>query len=431
MVLGLSLLAKFSGAIKEVVLARDYGTSDLMDQFVFAFSMASLPAALLTSILTLSLTPVLSQLGPQRVAEKRRFLAQLWGACLLLGLAVAAVLWWLFPGLSPVAVAGGPRLAAVVAVVSFLSCLSALATVVLICHGKQIASLLEGLPSLVLVCCVLWGLWSAQDKLLVGLVLGVMLQLLALCVAHGRHAGLPRVALPRPSREWRQLSAGLGFTAAGYGLLIAALLIEMNIASHLDSGSVASLGYATRVTALVTGLLLTAVNRAAIVHFCDSRTLQGSRWQAWGSVLLPFTAVAAAISGAVAFLATDIIALCFQRGLFDSEATAVVSTLMRWHIAQLAPSVAAAVLGAYLSATGRFRALFVACALCFICEVGFATLGTPMWGLSTLAAAPMVGRTVMFACLLVAVWRRVAPAPSHASSLQPVAAASTHGSMST
>jgi putative peptidoglycan lipid II flippase len=408
-VLALSLLAKFSGAFKEIVLAKELGTSALMDQFVFAYYVASLPSALLGSVLTLSLTPVLSGFNAKDTAGKRRFVAQVWGACLVFGLVTAALLGWAFPLLSPVASAGGNQLAAVVAVVTFVTTLSTLATALLICHGKQIGTLLEGVPSLVLGCCLLTAVAVSSERLFFALVLGIVLQLLALVSAYGRLVGPLQIALPTASPSWRQLSSGLGYAAAGYALLTLALVAEAQIASHLATGSVASLGYATRITALITGLLLTAVNRVAIVHFCDTRGKFTSHWQACSRVLAGFAGAAALASIVIIVFAPEIVSLFYQRGRFDAMASHTVSQLTRWHIAQLAPSVAAAVLGAYLSATGGFRAIFVACAACFSAEILFAYFGAQQWGLDALAAAPMVGRTVMFACMLLAILRKPSP----------------------
>jgi putative peptidoglycan lipid II flippase len=408
-VLALSLVAKLSGAFKEVVLAKELGTSALMDQFVFAYYVATLPSALLGSVLTLALTPVLSGFNAHDSVAKQRFIAQIWGACLVFGVVMAASVGWFFPLLSPVASAGGSQLAAVVAVVTFVTTLSTLATALLICHGKQIGGLLDGVPSLVLGSCILIAIAVSSERLYFALVLGIVLQLLTLVVAYWRLVGPVQIAVPAASAHWHRLSSGLGFATAGYALLTLALVVETQIASHLATGSVASLGYATRITSLMTGLLLTAVNRVAVVHFCDTRGKFKTHWQACSGVLMGFAGAAALASLAVIVFAPEIVSLFYERGRFDAAASQTVSHLTRWHIAQLAPSVAASVLGAYLSATGGFRAIFVACAAGFAAEISFAYLGVQQWDLDALAAAPMVGRTVMFACMLWAILRRPSP----------------------
>jgi putative peptidoglycan lipid II flippase len=414
-VLGLALVAKFSGAFKEVVLANSLGTSALVDQFVFAFNVATWPAALLTSVLTIALTPVLAKLADRAqdsAQQKRQFISQLWGACIGLGLLVGVTLWLCFPYLSPVARAGGPKLAALVGLVSFLACMTALATVVVMAHGRQIGTLLEGVPSLTLGVFLLASLWQPADTLGYGLLLGMVLQLLLMLAVHTRYAVPVRVALPATSRRWDQLFSGLGYASAGYALLAAAGMFEMYVASQFAEGSVASLGYAARITALVTGLLATAVNRVAIVHFCDAgqqRSGDKRHWRNWLGVLTAFTLTATLASVVLMIFAPEIIAFIFERGRFDAQATDAVTRLMRWHISQLGPYLATVVLGAYLSATGGFKSLFFGCALCFCSEVLLVLVTANTWGMDAVAAAPMVGRMVMFGYLLVAVLRQGAP----------------------
>jgi putative peptidoglycan lipid II flippase len=413
-VLGLALVAKLSGALKEVMVAHSLGTDMVVDQFVFAFSVATWPAALLTSVLTIALTPLLAKLADQRhvsAENKQSFVAQVWGACVALGLVVAVTLWLCFPYLSPVAEAGGPKLAAMVGVVCFLSFFTALTTVVLMSLGRQVGTLLEGVPSLVLGMLLLIGLWQPADTLLRGVLIGLSLQVLLLFAAHLHYAGPVRWAVPRPSPSWNQLFAGLGFSGAGFVLLAAAAMFELYVASHMAEGSVASLGYAARVTALVTGLLATTVNRVAIVHFCDTGATRISHWRTWAGVLTVFTLTAAAASVVLMVFAPEVVAFIFERGSFHAQATQSVTELMRWHISQLAPYLATVVLGAYLSATGDFKTFFIGCALCFCSELAVVLWGSDRWGMAAVAAAPMVGRTVMFGYFLFALLRKRAPQP--------------------
>ena len=91
MVVGLALLAKFCGAMKEIALANHSGTSALVDQFVFAFSVATWPAAVAGSILTISLTPLLTKLQRRNHSATQSFIAQLWGGSVALSLVVALI----------------------------------------------------------------------------------------------------------------------------------------------------------------------------------------------------------------------------------------------------------------------------------------------------------------------------------------------------
>jgi putative peptidoglycan lipid II flippase len=417
-VVGLALLAKLCGAMKEVALAHHLGTSALVDQFVFAFSVATWPAALAGSILTISLTPLLAKLQRRNDSATQSFMAQLWGGSVALSLVVALIFGCVFPVLSPLAAAGGVRLALMVGVVTFLSCLSALVTVILMCRSNQIGTLLEGLPSLTLGLLLVLGLWPDDATLIYGLILGMALQLGSLWFVHHRHIGAVSMSLPQAGAQWSSLGAGLGYTTAGYAVLSSAPMIELWVASGFEAGSVASLGYAARITALATGLIATAVNRAAIVHFCNLQTKRTAGANAWLGIVSLFSLGSLALSLLLMFFSDELVSLIFQRGRFDEIAAHTVSKLMRWSVAQLAPYVATAVLCAYLSAIGGFKQIFIACLLCFVGRVMGAVVGSQQHGLEAIAAAPLVGHVLMLGYLLLVVSRRPALSFGAPSSLQ-------------
>ena len=418
MVVGLALLAKFCGAMKEIALANHSGTSALVDQFVFAFSVATWPAAVAGSILTISLTPLLTKLQRRNHSATQSFIAQLWGGSVALSLVVALIFGCVFPLLSPLAASGGARLAVMVGVVTFLSCLSVLITVILMCRGNQIGTLLEGLPSLTLGLLLVLDLWADDTTLIYGLILGVALQLGSLWFVHHRCIGAVSWALPQAGPQWKLLGAGLGYTTAGYVILSSAPMIELWVASGFDAGSVASLGYAARITALATGLIATAVNRAAIVHFCNLQTRRTAGAKTWLGIVSWFSLGSLALSLVLMYFSDELVSLIFQRGRFDAKDAAAVSRLMRWSVAQLAPYVATAVLCAYLSAIGGFRQIFIACLLCFVGRMLGAVVGSQHHDLRIIAAAPLVGHVLMLGYLLVAVSKRATPAFGAPSSLQ-------------
>ncbi len=417
-VVGFALLAKLCGALKEIALANQLGTSLLVDQFVFAFSLATWPAAVAGSILTISLTPLLAKLRRRNDSGTQNFMAQLWCGSIALSLLVAVLFGCVFPVLSPLAASGGARLAMMVGAVTFLSCLSTLLTVILMCHGRQIGTLFEGLPSLTLGTLLVLGLWPHDATLVYGLVFGMALQLGSLWVVHHRHIGAVSLTVPLAGPQWTALRAGLGYTTAGYAIMSSAPMIELWIASRFEPGSVASLGYAARITAMATGLIATAVNRVAIVHFCNMHSKRISGAQVWLGVVGWFSLGSFALSLVLMYFSNELVSLIFQHGRFDADAGDRVSQLMRWSVAQLTPYVATAVLCAYLSAIGGFKQIFIACMLCFVGQVACAVVGSQRHGLEAIAAAPIVGHLVMLGYLLIAVSKRPLSTSLAPSSLQ-------------
>jgi putative peptidoglycan lipid II flippase len=420
-VVALGLVAKLCGAFKEVVTAKTLGTSEVVDQFVFAFTVATWPAGLAASVLVATLTPLLAKMQQNQDAAMPGFMAQLWGVSLAISLALSVVLAVVFPWLSPVAQAGGLRLALMVGAVCFLSCLTALLGVILVARNIQIGTLLEGLPSLLLGILLALGIWQASAVLVYGVVAGLALQLGMLWHVHHHKVGAIRVNWPSKSRQasapWRALAAGLGYTTAGYAIHATVTLADLAIASRMDTGSVASLSYAGRVTALAMGLAATVVYRVTIVHFCQAPHVHGKGHQVWGSVLGLFSAGSLVVSALLIAFSDELVTLIFQRGQFDAQASETVAHLMRWGVACLAPYVATAVLSAYLSAVGGFKQIFVSCLVCFAVHMAVLWLGTGRYGLTAIVAAPLIGHVVMLVYLLITVAKRSRPMPARA---QPV-----------
>ena len=199
-VMALAVLAKFSGAFKEIVLASRLGTSVMVDHFVLAFTLATWPGALLASVLTVSVTPVLARARASNATALQPFIGQVWGATLLLAtavaLAVAVALPWL---IGPAAVAHG-AVNALIGGVAWLGCLCAVAGVVLMSFQRQIGTLLEGLPSLVLGGALLLAVAIDELTLPMALMLGMVLQLACLVWVHVRTVG-PVVLLWPPPPE--------------------------------------------------------------------------------------------------------------------------------------------------------------------------------------------------------------------------------------
>ena len=421
-VVSLAMLAKLCGALKEVAMAKQLGTSELVDQFVFAFTVATWPAALATSVLTIALTPLLAKMKPRDDGSNERFMAQLWGASLAVSVFLGLVLWAVFPLLSPVARDGGARLAIMVGAVTFLSSLSALLGVILMCRGNQIGTLLEGLPSLVLGLLLVVGIWQADVVLIYGVLFGMAVQLALLWRIHSRQLGSIFIAWPRNSPQWSAFGTSLGYTTAGCAVYATVTLADIAIASRFEAGSVASLGYAARITALATGLIATAVHRVAIVYFCKAQLQQIERAAAhhtmWFRVLCVFFSGSLALSLVLIYFSDELVSLIFQRGQFDAVASEKVAHLMRWSVAQLAPYVGAAVMCAYLSATGGFREIFLACLVGFSGHMLLACAGAAYSGLAAIAAAPLVAHVAMLVFLLIVVVKRQAPKPVFQASLQ-------------
>lgn len=419
----LVLIAKGSGALKEVAIANRLGTASAVDLYVFAFTVATWPATVVMSILTVSLTPMLSTTSASSNQQIADFVSQLLSISVAFGLLTGAVFYVCFPVLTEsiygsnaevMTLVKSPMLTSM-ALTAALAMPVALSTVLVIGKGRNVGTLLEGAPSLVLFL-VLCTPVAAAEALGIGTLLGFTLQLLLLLTV--QHATVGRLRFRRPSSNahWVTLKRGASYSAFGYSTLAMAPIVEQMIAGALGSGAISSLGYASRVTALATGLVATAINRVSLPHFSRMSVGDQSHGSGTTQITVGFLIVGIVMSLVLAALAQPLVSLLFQRGQFSADDTEAVAHLLRCNLTQLAPYFVSVVLAANLAARGHYREIFISCLLGFVTRAICALAGAQFLGLAGVATAATFGYLFM-AVYLAWVTHKLQGMPSTATNL--------------
>ncbi len=417
-VLGMALAAKLVGALKEVLVAERFGAGALVDQFVFVCTLAAWPAALGTSVLTAAMVPLLARPGVLPHVLGLRVLRPMLAALIGIAVIVAALFSWLLPLWSPMGDAAPPVFALSLVLALVLGVCASWFGALLQATGRQIGVLLEALPAISMI-----GLLSlvsgASDWMLpAGAAAGALLHALVLqrlwthvrATTPRHEPALDALVHPLAARRslqrqwWRQLRRGVGLATLAYAVMSITPAVELALAGRLGEGSTSSLGYAMRVAALASGLVAVAVNRVALLHFCQAGHAPGG----WMRPMIGFGLASGLLSIAIGVFAPELVGTLFERGAFDAAASSRVADLTRWQIASLMPYVVSMVLCAALVARGRLRALLEASVLCALVRIGVATFGShehdTSLALLLVAAAPLCGYAAM--CLWLA-WRLV------------------------
>ena len=396
----LVLIAKGSGALKEIAIAGRLGTSPAVDLYVLAFTVATWPAAVLLSILTISLTPLMSTAGARSDRHVADFVSQLLVITVALGIGVGGLFYFGFPLLVRevyqtdaivIALAQTPMLISM-SLTAALALPVALSTVLVIGKGRDVGTLLEGMPSLVLFL-LLCSPMAAAEALGVGTALGFAVQLALLFAVQRATIGRFRFRLPAPNIHWSTLKHGASYSAVGYSVLAMAPIVEQTFAGTLGAGAISSLGYASRITALATGLVVTAINRVSLPYF--SARSDDSDGPGVAQLTLGFLLVGITMTLSMVALAQPLVSTIFQRGQFSTDDTQVVAHLLICNLTQLAPYFVSVVLSARLAASGHYREIFVACVLGFAVRSLCAFAGARYAGLAGVAAAATGGYLAM------------------------------------
>lgn len=336
------LMGKAVGALKEMAVAYRYGVSDVVDAYQFTLTLANWLPVTLVGACSVVLIPALVRSRQGGSALHGRFLGELqawaWalgiGAAVLLGLAWPMVLDVAGEGLSPAVRDMSLLLILGFAPAAFFTIWTGLGAARLRAHERHINTLLDSLPALSILVCVLAAPAGAGIlPLLWGTLLGYAVQAVWQDLLARRADRVPvRPRLSRRAPQWSSLAAAAGIMLLGQLAMSFVGPLDQYTAARLGGNANATLGYAARLLSLMIGLGAASVGRAALPVLAD---IQGrgdaahARAMAlkWSFALL---GIGAAVVLAGWWLAPWLVSLLFERGAFTAQDTLAVAHVLRW-----------------------------------------------------------------------------------------------------
>lgn len=423
----LLLLAKAIGAIKEVLLAKAYGTGPLMDAYQFTQQMASWPVSIFLAIISAALVPAYAALQAQTPQPFKHFRAQVHGATLVLAL-VLSLVWVLvslqspllstWSGLSEIAQQHAAQMALPMTWLIACGIYAALLMAECISGQQPISTLIESTPAWVLAGLLLVTTAPGMDTLVLGTVGGAVLQVmvLAACTAWFMPLPLPSTRWQHPA--WPPLLAALGTLLLAQVLQAATSVIDQFWAARAGQGSVAVMGYANRLLFLVLGLGSVAIGRVLLPtfarlsagqtqHIHQARQLaQVWAWRVFGLSTLSLLVLWP--------MAPWLVATLFERGAFGPADTQRVAAFLQVSWLQVPTTLASLVLIQQVLAEQRYRVLTLLAATNLLVKLLGNSLLTPWLGLQGLALASAL-MPVSTLLILLLWWRKAPPPSNHAS----------------
>jgi len=225
----------------------------------------------------------------------------------------------------------------------------------LIASHRQINTLFEGAPSLLLFAALVALPMADSTVVAWTTVAGFGLQFLLLGAVQGRPSVLLQPRLGFQSPQWPHLWRGLGVLIVSQSLVSVSGVIDQVAIVPLGPTSNATMGYATRLLLLVQSLASLAIVRALLpvlanADYGDDRL----RWRIAVRWAASLSAGAAVVSILGWFMTPWGVELLFQRGQFTAEDTVRVSEAVRFGLAQIPFYCAGIVLAQYVAATRRY-----------------------------------------------------------------------------
>jgi putative peptidoglycan lipid II flippase len=365
-----TLAGKVVSAAREVILAYRFGTTDEVDAFVLASTLPGFAMVVISGSFNTALLPAYVEVRQREGAvEAQRLLSTTVVVSLVLLVAAGAILSVVQPLVLPLLGSHfAPAKVLLTVKLSFLLLpglvVSGLTTTwsgVLHAHGKFAApagaSLAVPLTSIaaLLLFGRTWGILS--------LVAGMFAGFLAEAVLVG--FALRRVGLSLRPR-WEGATPHVRRVVGQYapmaaGMLVMGLnpLIDNAMAARLAPGSVASLGYGSKLVGFAMGIGTVSLSAAVFPHFS---ALAASRdWSGLQKTLRTYAALVLAVTIpatiAAVLLSNPIVGLLYQRGAFTSGDTQIVGRMQALYVLQVPFHLTGMLFVRFLSATSGNRIL--------------------------------------------------------------------------
>lgn len=390
------LVGKLAGAAKEMVVAYRYGIGPEVDAYIFVSNIVLWLVAIWASVLPAALIPLAARLRQEAPGELPLFRAELLGVTIAAGSVLLFAMWLGLPyllrspgaGLPPVTAALAIQMVPAIVLLAPLGAAVALFSTWLLAAGKQLNTLLEGVPALVLLSVMLVFSAGEIEPLIWGTVAGYLCHLASLAVPLIRRGEIDVPRFTRQSPNWTVFWQGFGILFAGQALLSAANVIDQFFAARLDLGAIATLNYGNRVLALILGLGATVIGRATLPVFSQVQSQRPGEVYAlalpWARLMLLLGVVAALVAWSIAPYVVD---LLFKRGAFSEQDADAVTQVFRYSLVQLPAYFFSIVLVSCAASQRLYSAIFWSGFIGLAAKVVANTVLIPRFGINGIVLA--------------------------------------------
>jgi len=362
-----TLVGKLMSAAKEMVVAYRYGISAEVDAYHFLYNLISWPIGIWCSVLTAVLVPLAARMRESASDELPHFRSELFGFTLLLGGGLALLAWLGIRTMLGLGGTGLPANSAQLASAALpglvlllpLGMLAALQSAWMLAAGRHVNTLLDSIPTFFIAATILAFPSGDIAPLVWGTVAGFVFHSLALLIPMARRFELEAPSFSLLSPQWRWFWQGFGIMIGGQALMSLTVIIDQFYAVSLGTGSIATLGYANRILALILGLAAVAVSRATLPIFSQARPGGAGTIHSvatyWARMMFMVGIAVMAISYVLAPWAVK---LLFEHGQFSPRDTLIVTQVLRYSLPQLPFYFSCMVLVSYALSQRRYTLVF-------------------------------------------------------------------------
>jgi putative peptidoglycan lipid II flippase len=394
-----TLVGKLMSAAKEMVVAYRYGIAAEVDAYHFLYNLVSWPIGIWCSVLTAVLVPLAARMRESARDEVPHFRSELFGFTLLLGGGLALLAWLAIRTMLALGGTGLPANSAQLASAALpglilllpLGMLAALQSAWMLAAGRHVNTLLDSIPTFFIAATILVFPSGDIAPLVWGTVAGFVFHSLALLIPMARRFELEAPSFTLLSPQWRWFWQGFGIMIGGQALMSLTVIIDQFYAVSLGTGSIATLGYANRILALILGLAAVAVSRATLPIFSQARPSGSGDIHSvatyWARMMFMVGIAVMAISYVLAPWAVK---LLFEHGQFAPRDTLIVAQVLRYSLPQLPFYFSCMVLVSYALSQRRYKLIFWSGVLGCAGKIFGNLLLVPLLGINGIALGAIV-----------------------------------------
>jgi putative peptidoglycan lipid II flippase len=345
---GFTLVVNLAATVKELVVARQFGTGDTMDALLIAFLLPSFAVNVLAGSCNTALIPTFIQVRESKGKEAAQHLLSgviIWNTVVLaivsalLGLTASFILPILGSGFSTTKLALTRSLFFIFLPILIITGLrTTWAAVLNACDQFALVALSPGMIPLATIAALffmgkIWGIYS----LAAGMLGGYVIEAVILGWGLGRNGFSIMPYWHSLDHALRKVVNQYIPVVAGALLMCGTMLVDQSMAAILGAGSVSTLNYGGKVVTLILGIGSVSLSTAVFPHF--SRMVAVYDWGGIRHTLKTYTYLILLVTIPMTFIlvyfSDPIVRLLFERGAFTSMDTWRVSQVQALFLLQL------------------------------------------------------------------------------------------------
>ena len=334
------IVSKITGVFKDVIVAAELGVGLEMDTFMYAFTLSTMIVNPLVQTIINCISTSYSEIDTNEKLEEFQgtvnILVLIIGGILLISqhLAMPGIIELISDGKNSLEKEKLETYSKILNLYIPLSLIIAVSSTRMLMRKQHVNTLLESLPAVcTILSCLFWVREIDGITLISGFLIGSFLQWTLMEIDQYRR-------IRRISLSWKISSEILNLTRRVCWMLPAMILttstivVDHMMASWLGTGYISTLGYATKVLAILLTMTQTVIGRSVMPVLGEIRSnpvLLEKTVTQWMYISIVGSTL---LAGMMAIFAEPVINLLFERGKFSTQETIAVRNVLWAYLLQ-------------------------------------------------------------------------------------------------